>query len=146
MWKISLKQNVFLGLRNYHSIFPQVNSWPTRLSTFRWILHSSLHRGGPLEVKLDFWNHPLLIFIIPFLAGRFLSAQSAFKNFPNTVTFCKKLNFPNTSSSSDFRPPWNMNSLNLPKYGEEDHCPHYYRCGQHVENVEKVILKMAIIK
>ena len=38
-----------------------------------------------IEVKLDFWNYLSLKLLMPFLSGRLLSAQSAFKNFPKTV-------------------------------------------------------------
>ena len=39
---------------------------------------------GPLEVKLkiEIWKSCIFKFLMPFRAGRLLSAENAFKNFP----------------------------------------------------------------
>ena len=104
MCKNLLSKNVFLSFRNYIYTFPLSNSLLVGPCTFNWILHISLHRSGPLKEKLVFWNHPFLNFLMPFLAGRLLSAPNAFKNCFESVPFGRKLNFWDISSSSDFRP------------------------------------------
>ena len=103
MCKNLLNKIVFLGLRNYLYTFHLSNSLPRGLCTFNWILHISLHRSGSLIEKLDFWNHAFFNFLMPFLAGRSLSAPKAFKNCFETAPFNKKWHFWDISSSSDFR-------------------------------------------
>ena len=106
-----LNKNLFLGFRKYLYTFPHTISLPRGTCTFKWILHISVHRGGPLEGKFDFWNHPFLNFFMTFLAGRSLSAPNVFKNCFETVPFSRKLNFWDVSSGSDYRPWRNKNRL-----------------------------------
>ena len=115
MCKNLLNKNLFLGFKKYLRTLPQTISLPRGTCTFKWILHISIHRGGPLEGKFDFWNHPFLNFFMTFLARRSLSAQNAFKNCSETVPFSRKLNFQDISNNSDFRPSCNVNGLNLPQ-------------------------------
>ena len=121
MCKNLLNKNVFLGFRNCLYTFSLSNSLLQRPWKFNWILHISLHKGCSLKEKLDFWNHPFLNFLMPFLAGRSLSAPNAFKNCFESVPFGRKLNFWDISSSSDFR-PW-RNKKRLKKL--------LWRCGNN---------------
>ena len=96
---------MFLGFRNFINTFLLANS-------LRGESGHSNEFCGPLEEKLQIWNHPFLKIFETFLAGRLLSAQSAFENFPVTVAFSQKWNFYSISYRSDFISPWrNKNRL-----------------------------------